>query len=87
MTRIEKRLTDLKALQESGAFTRCPRCGLPTMKPKLYTNALSRIADIMVCDRCGMVEALEKAGLVEAVPLMKWCCIDVPQNGGGEWKR
>ena len=32
MTRIEKRLADLKARQESGEYTQCPRCGLPTMK-------------------------------------------------------
>ena len=66
MTRIEKRLADLKAMQESGAYTRCPRCGLPTMKPKLYTNALSRIADIMVCDDCGMSEAKLKSLLWRA---------------------
>ena len=27
MTRIEKRLADLKARQENGAYTLCPRCG------------------------------------------------------------
>jgi hypothetical protein len=65
---------------------RCPRCGelMPGSKNR---HALSRYADIMVCDQCGMVEALEKAGIIEARPLMKWCCIEVPQNGGGEWKR
>ena len=57
MMLIEKKLADLKAAQESGRYTRCPRCGRETMKPKLYTNALSRIADIMVCDTCGADEA------------------------------
>ena len=54
---LEKRLLDLKARQEKGTYTLCPRCGLPTMKPALHTNALSRIADIMVCDTCGVDEA------------------------------
>ena len=57
--RMRKALTDLKARQESGAYTLCPRCGLNTMKPDLYTNALSRHADIMVCDQCGTDEAMK----------------------------
>ena len=57
MTLIDKKLADLKAAQESGRYTLCPRCGRRTMKPQLYTNALSRIADIMVCDSCGLDEA------------------------------
>ena len=57
MMLIEKKLADLKAAQESGRYTRCPRCGRETMKPKLYTNALSRLADILVCDTCGADEA------------------------------
>ena len=65
---------------------RCPRCGTLMFGPK-SRHALSRYADIIVCDACGTVEALEKAGLAEPRPLMKWCCIEVPQNGGGAWKR
>ena len=42
MKRIEQRLAHLKAAQESGKYTLCPRCGMDTMKPDLYTNALSR---------------------------------------------
>ncbi len=58
MCEIKKRLADLKAKQEKGEYTLCPRCGRDTMKPKLYTNALSRLADIMICDECGQAEAL-----------------------------
>ena len=50
--KIEERLRNLKAHQEHGTYTRCPRCGRNTMKPDLYTNALSRLADIMICDEC-----------------------------------
>ena len=56
--RMKKALADLKAKQESGSYTLCPRCGRDTMKPDLYTNALSRQADIQVCDECGSSEAI-----------------------------
>ena len=56
---VRKALEDLKARQEAGEHLPCPRCGRDTMKPDLYTNALSREADgIMVCDECGTQEAL-----------------------------
>ena len=59
MTDIQKALADLKARQEAGEHMSCPRCGKDTMKPALYTNALSRVADgIFVCDDCGTQEAL-----------------------------
>lgn len=57
MKRIEKKLVDLRAAQERGEYTLCPRCGKNTMDKVLHRNALSRIADIMVCDSCGMDEA------------------------------
>ena len=56
--RMKKALLDLKEKQEKGQYTLCPRCGRDTMKPDLYTNALSRQADIMVCDSCGSEEAI-----------------------------
>ena len=56
--RMKKALLDLKEKQEKGAYTLCPRCGRDTMKPDLYTNALSRMADVMVCDSCGSEEAV-----------------------------
>lgn len=57
MKLIDKKLADLKAAQENGTYTLCPRCGCDTMRPKLYTNALSRIADIQVCSECGVTES------------------------------
>ena len=51
-------LADLKARQLAGEHMKCPRCGLSTMKPSIHTNALSRHADIYVCDGCGMEEAV-----------------------------
>ena len=52
MKLIDKKLADLKAAQENGTYTLCPRCGCDTMRPRLYTNALSRIADIEICPSC-----------------------------------
>ena len=56
--RMKQALLDLKEKQKKGLYTLCPRCGRDTMKPDLYTNALSRQADIMVCDSCGSEEAI-----------------------------
>lgn len=65
---------------------RCPRCGEMMWGPKAR-HAVSRYASITVCDRCGMEEALECAGMVEKRPLMKWCAIVLPSIGGGAWRR
>ena len=45
-------------MQQAGEFLLCPRCGKP-LKDRLHTNALSRVADVYVCDACGTAEALE----------------------------
>ncbi len=65
--------------------SRCPRCGKGMPGPK-DRQALSRYAEIMVCSECGNAEALEKAGITEARPLMKWFCIESAQRGDGPWK-
>lgn len=65
---------------------RCPRCG-DMMFGSTARHALSRRADIMVCDEDGMKEALEDAGMLEKLPLMQWCAIQLPRIGGGRWKR
>ena len=36
----------------------CPRCGHYTMNGELVRNALSRRADVYVCDQCGTNEAM-----------------------------
>lgn len=65
--------------------TLCPRCG-KLMEGPISRHALSRWAAITVCDACGTIEALEKAGLAETLPMMKWACIEGPQKGEGAWK-
>ena len=64
---------------------RCPRCGA-LMRGKTARQALSRWADIQVCSFCGQMEALESAGIIDKIPLMKWTAITEPMEGGGEWK-
>ena len=58
MSKIQERLAELKKQQENGTYTLCPRCGNRMLKPELYTNATSRLADIMICDLCGQEEAV-----------------------------
>ena len=68
---MKNRLADLKARQEAGEHMPCPRCGRDTMKPVLHTNALSRIADIYICDACGSAEAM-LAFMKQQYPLTSW---------------
>ena len=63
----------------------CPRCGAVMPGSKNH-HALSRRASIMICDEDGMKEALEDAGIIERMPLMKWCAIAMPLVGEGEWQ-
>ena len=77
---IRNALADLKARQEADQHMACPRCGRDTMKPDLYTNALSREAEgIMVCDECGTQEAL-LAFMRNPMPVDDWAFLreDVP---------
>ena len=69
--RTKKRLLDLKARQDAGEHMLCPRCGMNSMKPALHTNALSRVADIMICDACGTAESL-LAKMGQEYPLTSW---------------
>ena len=36
----------------------CPRCGSNTMDSELVRNALSRRANVHICNRCGINEAM-----------------------------
>jgi len=84
MKLIDKRLADLKARQEAGAHLPCPRCGRMTMKEKLHTNALSRIADMKICDSCGTDEA--KLAFMNAPNcLYQWAALQ-PNRPDGDFK-
>lgn len=49
----------------------CPRCGKYAMRYPITTNALSRRADIYICDDCGMAESIEDF-LGKPMPLSEW---------------
>ena len=66
-----KRLLDLKARQGAGEIMPCPRCGRMNMKQPLEQNALSRHADLFICDDCGMTEALLDM-MQNPLPLEQW---------------
>ena len=69
--KMSRRLDDLKARQQKGEHMRCPRCGADTMKNPVHTNALSRIADVYICDACGSAEAM-LAYMNQQYPLTSW---------------
>ena len=84
---LKQKLADLKTRQESGEHMVCPRCGNDRMRPDLYTNALSREAGdagIMVCDQCGMDEAM-LAFMSNPRPLSLWACFR-PERPAGDFK-
>ena len=77
--RIRKALGDLKARQDADEHMTCPRCGQDTMKENIYTNALSRHADIYICDACGTEEALLKF-MSNPLPMREWACLRPTQR-------
>ena len=77
--RIRKALGDLKARQDAGEHMPCPRCGRDTMKENIHTNALSRYADIYICDACGTEEALLKF-MYNPLPIREWVCLRPTQR-------
>lgn len=48
----------------------CLRCGKP-LNQRLVVNALSRYADVYICEDCGMGEALRDA-CGQALPMWEW---------------
>jgi len=71
--RIRIAFGDLKARQDAGEYMSCPRCGRDTMKKNIHTNALSRHADVHICDACGTEEALLKF-MSNPLPVTEWAC-------------
>lgn len=51
--------------------TRCPRCGREAVENNRLL-ALSRRADVTICESCGSWEGLEDAGLADRKPLKDW---------------
>lgn len=81
---IQKRLLDLRAQQDANTPMRCPRCGADTMKHPMPSNALSRHADLYVCDSCGTAEALLDF-MGHTYPLHQWSAFE-PQRPPADFK-
>ena len=74
---IKQTLDDLKVRQDAGEQMPCPRCGADAMDDNPVRNALSRQADISVCDACGTNEAI-RAFSGNPLPLCEWACMREP---------
>ena len=70
---VKQTLLDLRARQVQGEHMKCPRCGHDTMDMNVQRNALSRHADIHVCDGCGTAEAMLDF-MNNPLPLTQWAC-------------
>ena len=62
-----------KRQETAEAGGHCPRCG--AAMDDFKRHALSRRANIIVCDSCGTTEALEDAGLTPKKALPEWSCV------------
>ena len=82
--KIRQRLLDLKAAQDADTPMRCPRCGADTMKHPMHINALSRHADLYICDSCGTAEALLDF-MGQTYPLHQWNAFE-PQRPPADFK-
>ena len=70
------------AVKQQGGHFACPRCGKMAMDAESVTrNALSRRANVYVCDACGMQEALEDMA-DSRTPLTAWAICAKP----GAWR-
>ena len=72
---LKSRLLDLKARQDTGVHMLCPRCGKDSMKEELHTNALSRHANVFICDACGINEAMLDY-MNAPMSLGRWACFE-----------
>ncbi len=78
----KKLVESLRPLRLQGKRFPCPRCGRDTMKTDSpATNALSRYANVYICDACGTEEAMDDM-VGQVLPLTEW---SMPRSflGGG----
>lgn len=74
----KKLIESLMKLQEdntSNYVFPCPRCGHDRMDKIATRNALSRRADVYICDSCGTEEALLDAAGKDPLPLNEWSMV------------
>ena len=77
-TAAAKRVVDEFAKKQVDGVHIYPRCAPMTVKERLTTNALSRHADVYICDACGNDEAVrEMKG--DPLPLKDWAIAKIPR--------
>lgn len=76
-------LAGIKLRQEKCERMSCPRCGNDAMNENPMRNALSRQADVMICDACGQQDAI-LAMMNNPLPLSLWACFNQPNPEADE---
>ena len=71
-SRDAKKIETLMTRQQSGEHMYCPRCGKDQMDPKPVHNALSRYANVYICDSCGLMEAMDDFAAFPPLPFEEW---------------
>jgi transcription elongation factor Elf1 len=66
------RIESLMPRQKRGEALPCLRCGQDRMSETPVRNALSRRADVYICDECGTDEALRDMAGAPPLPLREW---------------
>ena len=74
---VAKAKIDAFAMLQIDGVHFCPRCGQISVKNRLHTNALSRHADVYICDACGTDEAI-RDWQGEPIPLKDWAIAQLP---------
>ncbi len=69
-------LAEMKLKQAKCERMPCPRCGRDAMDENPMRNALSRYADVFICNSCGLNEAA-LAVMNNPLPLSQWACFNV----------
>ena len=72
-------IESLRPMQENptdGYIFPCPRCGHDRMNPVAVRNALSRRADVYICDQCGMDEAMMDMAGIPPLPFNEWAMVE-----------
>lgn len=77
---MNQKLIDVFSYKQKHVWCCCPRCGCDRMNRDVARNAVSRRADIMVCDICGGVEAVEDATVIQPLPVNKWELFEHPER-------
>ena len=81
MTDAKMLIEEFAAKQCSGDYP-CPRCGRRKMADNPFRNAMSRRADVYVCDACGMLEGIEDMPKNTRLPLSAWAIMKNPVAWG-----